>query len=363
MKLVQNFDNEIVTLEEKANKLSAYKWAVIPKTDASDACFSGRSFMITCEEIERCDYMLDACAYCEVQKILDECYNVIRITSLHQDPRLNPRAINWNQIGAKIDSVFEKAPGAADKLDWRKFAVVARGYMLYVLSVLLTEEMLRDMDADRFHETDLMRGYSDGQYDKNRLKEVQNKIDELLLKITAAGHSDDSTRFDQMTKTLGESPSGNELECTRYWGRGENEEYHCFEYQNQTATLGTFNGFLFTGRKRIVFDPLVSDFVSQLQYDALERDYQRIADLGVTVGNIHRFPTRRIRSENRINLWNEFARWPDCTDSESQKVCRLDQKFRCTVPEPAVTNLRRSENSATNIATMNARITQIEMIW
>ena len=363
MKAVEDFDTEITRIEEKANKLSAYKWAIYSKNENTDTCFAERSLSVNCEEIERCDYMLNACTFCNVQKMLDECYGRIKTTNFHQDPRLNPKAIDWNFLGGKIDEIFEKATQTAVKLDWRKFAMVIRGYMLYLLSIILTERMLKRLHEDRFLDTDLINLYSSGRFDKERLQNIFDKIDHLLEDLTMNGHSDDSDRFDQMTKMLGESPLGNELECTRYWGKGENDEYHCFEYENRTKSMGTVYGYLFTGCKRIVFDPLASEFVSQLIYDTPEREYQRIASLGVIVGNPHRFPTRRIRTKNRKNLWEEFSKWPDCTDTESNRICRLDQKFRCTVPEPLTAKLYEFDGSATNYSTMNARISQVEMIW
>ena len=161
-----------------------------------------------------------------------------------------------------------------------------------------------------------------------------------------------------MTKMLGESLNGNELENTRYWGQDENDEYHCFEYSHNSQALGVVRGVLFSGRKRIVFDPLTSKWIGQLMYDTPEIEFKRIAELGIKVGQSHRFPTRRIRSEHREKLWDKLTLWPDCSDTEGNNICTLDRKLRCTVPEPMTVDFREA-----SAFPMNAKISQVEMLW
>ena len=192
----------------------------------------------------------------------------------------------------------------------------------------------RFLDETNFGGLDLLNDLSNGDMSADTYHVFMGKIGELTQGYLLPDNIHEAEHFDEMTTVTGLEFQRNEMEDTRYWGAEEHNEYLVFNYENKTETVGTVSGRMLAGKKKIVLNPLVSKFVDNLPADASESDFNRLTEMGIHVGRTIHFPTRRMKSETRIHLWNMLSFWPECTASEDDSVNHTEVRYRCSVPEP-----------------------------
>ena len=334
----KHFDAEIQVIEKSVNMIYACRWIPFRGSFQHDlSCLHDGLAATSCEDLALGDYNLPTCYYCIVKDEIETWYRQLNKTvGSHSDPRLPIRDINWIYFGKRLNFVLSKVKdkNVAKKIDWTKLAFMVRCYLIYLLSVQLTENLLKHLDDSRFSHLDLLSDYSEKSFGSAALGNCIDKITNVVKDLLAPDASDELGYFDNMTAIVGQTFPRNEMEATRFWGQEEDDEYLLFTYENETSTAGKVFGRMLVGKKKIVFNPLASEFVGDLVFDTSDAEYSRLADMGLHVGQTISFPTRRIKSENRLRLWDVLDQWPTCTSSEDESVTRSEVRFKCSVPEP-----------------------------
>ena len=347
-KIVTELDVGIRVIETVSNKVFAAKWIVFNEPTATEqTCLNQSLLSTTCWDAELSDATMPTCGPCELAHGINGWYDrVKKAIGTQRDPRLTGEDIEWS-IFAKDLSVYLqklKNQNLAQKVDWKKLAYLVRAFMIYALSVKLTELLAKQLDRTYYANVDLMKelidrysGYKPAEYSDINFDNIGEKVEALYNALVLENFTDDRPIFDDMTKIEGIRFQTKEMEDDRLYGREEFDEFVAFHYKNYTAQVGTMFGRLVATKKKIVFNPLASDFVDKLIYDVSEAELRRLSSLGLSIGQTIQFPTRRIRNENRRFLWNILADWPPCTRTEGDQVLFTELRYRSTTPLPAIT--------------------------
>ena len=144
---IRDFDGEIEAIEKASNKIFSCRWILLKNTTCPDQSCLQNSFAATsCEDFALGDYNLPTCNFCVVKVEIDTWYKQLTKTvGTHADPRLPLRNINWNLFSKRISFIFKsiKDKDIARNTDWTKLAFITRAYLMYLLSVKLTQDLLR----------------------------------------------------------------------------------------------------------------------------------------------------------------------------------------------------------------------------
>ena len=337
-KITAKFDVEIKSIEVSAHKMFACQWILYKGLIQSDiSCINDGLSSVTCEDIGLGDYNLPICDFCDIKSDINKLYDATRRATMdHQDPRIDKKEFHWGFLGTKLEAILDKvqSKAVAQRVDWQKLALLVRIYQIYLLSVILTEQMLKALD-ESMADLNILKEYDDSIKSATEgLGEIQQKIDTILQTLIGPDYHEDVDLFSGMTSIAGEQFARNELEDCRFWGLNEEDEYLTLEYTKDTRKAGTVYGRYLAGRKRILFNPLRSEFVDKCLTETTDTEFNRLGNLGVQIGQTVTFPTRRIRSETRHLLWDVFRTWPKCTHKEGREVCRYEKRYKTSVPEP-----------------------------
>ena len=341
--LVKEFDNRIGMIEQKVNTTFAMKWLVNNGANAENkTCLSNGPFATTCEDASLGDFSLPECEACDTRREIDTWHRrITSATSTHVDPRIKAENFDWAYFGNKLVCIFKKLKNrvVASSIDWKKMAHLVRAYLMFILSLKMTEKLLLKADAAYFAglniTVDFMtRNRTDRSNNVACYECIDTLVHDLLKHYTENMDHDDVESYEKMTVMEGYVFRRNEREDNRFPGNDyEKDEYISIEYTKNTADIGKVYGRVLAGRKRIVFNPLRSSFIDNLIYDATDADHQKLRDMGITVGPLLTLPTRALRSETRQFLWDELEYWPPCTEKES-KVNKYEIRYKCSTPTP-----------------------------
>ena len=366
-KIVTDFDRRIIEVEKVVNKVFSFQW--LPKTDEQFqtlSCIQGGSSAATCSEMGFGDANLPLCDLCECRYDIDTLHKLaVDTAGDHVDPRLDEKCICWPYFGNKLKRILLqlKNKAVARETDWKKVAHITRAFLMHNLTISLTEIMLKNADEETFGYIDfipelLARNRCDPFHNVTDDKEIPKMIDELLHHLMPEGHADELELFDGMTSVEGIRYRRNEREDHRYYGLDyEKDEYVALHYTSRTPHAGEVYGRFVATRKRIVLNPLKSAFIDALIFETSDADYQRLANLGINVGQTITFPTRRIRSERRAMYFDIKEGWPECDHTEGRRVNHTETRYKCSVPAPLCLI-----NQADVITTMNEIGSPIEFI-
>ena len=366
-KVINEFDRRIGDIEKLVNKVLSFQW--LPKIEDSmqvQSCVRGGSSAQTCVEMGLGDYNLPLCDFCENGREINLLHDMtIKTTGDHVDPRIDEKRISWPTFGNRLKRVYTqlKNKAVARVTDWKKVAHITRAFVMHNLTISLTEIMLKSADEETFGYIDFVPELmARNRYDDSNNvlddQDIPKMVDDLLKHLLTDGHTDELELFANMTITEGILFRRNEREDHRYFGQDyERDEYVALHYVSRTPHAGEVYGRFTATRKRVVFNPLRSGFIDALIYETTDADYQRLANLGVNVGQRITFPTRRIRSERRAMLWDIKEGWPECDHTEGREVNDTEARFKCSVPAPLCLI-----NQADVITTMNEIGSPIEFI-
>ena len=144
---VRHFDEEIQTIEKAANKIFSCRWILFRGSiQHEQSCLKDSLAAASCEDFTLGDYNLPTCDFCVVRVEIDTWYKQLTKTvGTHADPRLPLKDINWTYFGKRVSFIFRRLmdKNIARNVDWTKFAFIVRAYLLYLLSVKLTQDLLR----------------------------------------------------------------------------------------------------------------------------------------------------------------------------------------------------------------------------
>lgn len=343
-KMILDFDRKIVDIEKLVNKVYAFQW--LPKSDdipQGQSCLQDSPSVMTCTFMALGDFQIPTCEICDAKLAIDRLYDqAVKTTGDHVDPRLDEKSICWPHFGNKLKDILErvKNKAIARVADWKKIAHVTRTLLMHNLSILLTEIMLKSADAETFGHIDFLpelmaRNRIEPMKNVQNSAEISKIIHDLMIHLMPEGYTDELALFDSMTTVEGVLYRRNEREDHRYNGVDyEKDDYVGLQYTYRTPFAGEVYGRVAAGRKTILFNPLNSGFIEQLIYENSERDCQRLATLGVNVGQTITFPTRHLRSERRSMYWDVLQGWPDCDHTEDQQVNDTETRYKCSVPAP-----------------------------
>lgn len=346
--LVTELDNGIRVIENVANKTLSAKWIIhAESTHSGQSCLQQSLISASCWDMELGDANIPACETCRITHDIDHWYNSIKAAiGTQRDPRIPGKDINWVVFGKVLSVWFHtlKNKDLAQKVDWKKFAYLVRAFLMYALSVKLTERLAKLLDSSHYQNVDLMKelldrygGYKPMEYSDINFDTVGDKVEGLFDALMIGIGTDDRHIFNNMTKVEGIRFQRNEMEDYRHYGQEEFDEYVAFHYKNYTEKVGTMFGRLIATRKKVVFNPTASPFVDKMIYEIPEAEIRRLPLLGISVGQNIIFPTRRIRNENRRFLWNILEDWPPCTDAEGDQITQSEVRFKSTTPLPVIT--------------------------
>ena len=343
-KVVTEFDRRITDIEKTANKVLAMQW--LPREDEpvlTQSCLQDSSSVLTCSDMGMGDANLRLCELCEVRDDILRLHELaVKTTGDHVDPRLNAKAICWPHFGNRLKWIFKQLKNKviAGKVDWKKISHITRAFMMHNLSITLTEVMLKTADEEAFGYIDFVpelmaRNRYDPLNNVSDAKDISNMVDELLNHLVPENYADELQMFNNMTLVEGLRFRRNEREDHRYFGL----DYECDEYiglhdTHRTPYTGETYGRFVAGRKRVLFNPLNSGFIEQIIHETTDRDFQRLANMGVTVGQTIDFPTRRIRSQRRCMYWDILEGWPACDHTEGREVNHTETRYKCSIPAP-----------------------------
>ena len=346
-KIVTQLDKDIKNIEKCSNKVLATKWVVYKDVFNSDqTCVHLSLTSASCWDMELGDSGIPSCEFCWLTSDIECWYEKMRRTvGNHRDPRIDGPGFGWTLLGMDLGRYLVKLKDRklAQRVDWKKLAYLIRGFLMYAATVRLTEMLVKQLDAAHFEGTDLMQQLMDrygghrfeGFFDINFdsiIKEVNSLLD-ALIEMT-----DYRNIFDRMTTVERINFNRNDFDDWRHYGQDEFDEYIALHYRNHTDHVGTVFGRLISTRKNVVFNPLASPFIDQMIFDATtDAEFQRLAKLGVNVGQKVVLPTRRLRNENRLFLWNILEDWPPCAPTEGNEVNHTAARYRCTTPLPMIT--------------------------
>ena len=342
--LVTEFDNRIGIIEQKVNTTFALKWLVGTDGNTENrTCLKDGPFATTCGDVNMGDFSLPLCEACDTKNEIDDWYRqIVKVTGKHIDPRINGDNIDWAYFGNKLVFIFKrlKNKSIACGTDWKKLAHLVRAFLMFNLSLKMTEKLLHRIDAASFSYLNVPKEFME----RNRTNPMNNVacfecIDNLIYDLvkyyTESGDNDEIELYEKMTTVEGFVFRRNEREHNRFFGNDyEKDEYISIEYTKSTEDVGEVYGRILAGRKRIVFNPLRSTFIERLVYDATDEDHQKLRDMGITVGPLLNFPTRALRSETRQLLWDELEGWPNCTEAESDSGNTYEIRYKCSTPTP-----------------------------
>ena len=339
--IVQHFDNRIRRIESTVNMVESGKWIILRSESHSDASCLNQS-RITCHDAWLADSNLPSCDVCyfsrEIKNWNDRAKELILKRS---DPRLCQNKMEWRRLVERFGLIWVKLEEKeiVSTMNWPALANITRTLCMFLLTLELNEIILRGINNDKYESFDLLALMTGNHYHNGQLTIVMDNIDrrfDQLFKLDP--DTDDSVdAWKGMTQVLGLNFSRNELDVARYWGNSEEDEYIQFEYTSRTRSNGTIFGRLLAGRKRFLFNPLLSDVIDTLlQTEKIERVVHRLREMGVQAGQNIIIPTRKIHSKDRTPLWNRLSDWPECTSFEKTERCAILFGLRGTVPSPFV---------------------------
>ena len=343
-KMILDFDRRIVDIEKLVNKVYAFQW--LPKSEdipQGQSCLQDSPSAMTCTFMALGDYQIPTCEICDAKLAVNRLYDLtVKTTGDHVDPRLDEKSICWPHFGNRLKIIFEKVKNRAIArvADWKKIAHITRALLMHNLTVLLTEIMLKSADTETFGNTNFIpelmgRNRVESFMNVQDNEDIPKIINDLVIHLMPDGYSDELPLFDSMTTVEGVLYRRNEREDYRYTGVDyEKDDYIGLQYTYRTPHAGEVYGRVAAGRKTILFNPLNSGFIEQLIYENSERDCQRLATMGVNVGQIITFPTRHIRSERRCMYWDILSGWPACDHTEGRQVNDTETRYKCSVPAP-----------------------------
>ena len=272
--LVKEFDARIGEIERMVNLIFSMKWIIIPDNYTSEiSCIRNGPFATSCEDTMLGDFTLPICETCDTENEINKWYDqVVKVTGQHIDPRIEGADINWPYFGNRLVMIFERLKNKpiAKNTDWRKMAHLVRAYLMYELSIKMTEKMLHKIDFDSFGYLDCVNelmGRNRQEESKNikNYKHMDALIEGLFNHLVEAGHLDDLRFFKKMTTVEGFVFRRNEREDNRFVGADyEKDEYISIEYTKKTEDVGEVYGRFLAGRKRVLFDPLGSELIEQV---------------------------------------------------------------------------------------------------
>ena len=343
-KVVTEFDQKIVNIEKTANLVFSLQW--LPKNETAatgQSCLRSSTSPASCGVAGLGDYNIPICDFCETAEKISELHKlVVDTTGDHVDPRLDPKGICWPNLGNRLKYVLKKLQNKAiaQVTDWKKLSHVVRAVLMHNLSVKLTEVMLKEAYGDYFRGSDFVallmaRNRQDSAHNVVDENDIGNIVQNLLTHLMEEDHTDDVGRFQNMTSVEGLLFRRNEREDHRYFGVDyEKDDYVGFHDTHQTPFVGEVYGRLVASRKRILFNPLRSTFVDPLIYETSENDFQRLASLGINVGQVVNIPVRRLQSARRCMYWDFLEGWPACDHTEGPEVNSTETKYKCTIQAP-----------------------------
>lgn len=346
-KLVAQLDKDIKAIEKCSNKTMAAKWIVYKDSgNPEQTCVHLSLSSASCWDMELGDAGVPSCDFCWLASEIDCWYEKMRRTVGNQrDPRIDGPSLNWPRLGMDLGNYFIKLRDrkVAQRTDWKKLAYLVRGFLMYASTVRLTEMLVKQL-TDHFDGIDLMQqimdrfgGHKFENYFDVNFDSIVKGVNDLFDKLVDPSLEDYRNVFDQMTRIEGINFNRNDFDDWRHYGQEEFDEYIALHYVNLTEHVGTVFGRLVSTRKNIVFNPIASPFIDNLVYETTDVEMQRLAKLGINVGQKVILPTRRLRNENRLFLWNLLEDWPPCTATEGDRVNHTSVRFRCTTPLPMVT--------------------------
>ena len=347
-RIVTELDAGVRLIEKVSNKVLAAKWTIQNEAASSEqTCLNQSLLSATCWDMELGDANIPACELCSLTHGIDNWFATVkRAVGDQRDPRLPGEDIDWPVFGKDLTVYIHKLKNRnmAQKVDWKKVAYLFRAFMMYALSVKLTESLAKQLHHAYYRNVNLMQelmdrygGYKPPEYTDINFDNMKDKVEDLFNALVLKDFEDDRQIFDDMTKVEGIRFQRNEMEDDIHYGQEEFDEYVTFHYKNYTAHVGTMYGRLVASKKKIVFNPLASAFVDKLLYEVSDAELRRLQQLGITVGQTINFPTRRIRNETRRFLWNVLTDWPSCTRAEGDRVNFTQTRYRSTTPVPAIT--------------------------
>ena len=340
--LMEIFDDNIDAIEKTVNMVFAMKWIIQSEESTTEvSCAGSGPFAATCQEPVMGEPRYLFCESCETKAEIDKWHNlIVKVTGKHVDPRIPGTSMDWAYFGNRLNYVFDqlKDKNIARQTDWRKVAHLVRAVLMYNLSMKMTQKLLHEIDSQSFSCLDVIeevmgRNRTDSSRNMRNFEQVGQRVADLLKHLTENDHVDDLEHFKQMTTVEGFLHPRNEREDFRYFGRDyEKDEYIALFYKKETESAGTVYGRMLAGRRRILFNPLRSAFVEDLQGEVPEAVYARLRMMGIQVGQPLVFPTRALRSETRQQLWDVIEGWPKCTEIEGKNVLDSEVRYKCTVP-------------------------------
>ena len=366
-KVIGTFDRKIVDIEKTVNKVFAFKWLpMLDDIQQGQTCLQDSTSVVTCSEKALGDFTIPNCEFCDAKEEVDKLYELaVKTTGDHVDPRLDEKSICWPYFGNRVKKILEnlKDRSIARLADWKKIAHVTRAALMHNLSITLTEVMLKAADEETFGYINFLpelmaRNRFQSECNVRDEEDIPKLIDDLMVHLVPDDYTDELELFRNMTVIEGIVFRRNEREDHRYTGVDyEKDDYVGFQYTHRTIHADEVYGRVAAGRKRILFNPLNSKFLDQLIYETADRDFQRVANLGLNVGRTINFPTRHLRSERRCMYWDILEEWPDCDHTEGREVNHTETKYKCSVPAPMCLI-----NHADTITTMNEIGSPIEFV-
>ena len=343
--IVHTFDTEIRKVEKTANKIFSLQWVILQDEQPGFAisCLNENPASgSTCDVVGLGDYNIPFCKLCTIRSNIDAWYKKLtKIVGNHNDPRLPHEKVEWPYLGNRLNFIFKKLEEKhlARTVEWKKLAFIIRCFLTYCLGLKLTQKLLLKVDPVHYANLDLVeelmsRHRGDHLYYGANFENIIEKVNELTKALIGPERTDEEEIFDAMTRIEGVHCQRTELEDWRYVGEGEHDEYLALHYENQSKEIGTVYGRMLMGRKQILLDPLVSKFSESLLFETTEKDYDRLARLGLTIGHTYTIPSRRFRSNHREKLWEHIEDWPPCKRDEGERVHWSEVRLKPSVPFP-----------------------------
>ena len=342
--LVTEFDARIVEIEKKVNLVFSMKWIVLSdKGSPEQSCLGSGPFATTCEETTLGDFALPICEICDTRGEIDKWYKlVVNSTGTHVDPRIDGENFCWARLGNRLVFFFEqlKKPLVLQSTDWRKLAHLVRAHLMYILSLNMTEKVIKKIEPTHYENLEVVKELMK----RNRIESsknvtcydcIDNLIEDLMKYLSENDYIFDNENFFKMTIVEGLPFRRNEMEDDRFFGHDyEKDDYICFNYAKRTRDIGEAHGRMLAVRKRILFNPLCSSLVENFVFDVPDVDYQRVRMMGLAIGQTMNLPTRNLKNERRKHLWEELEYWPNCSEAEGTGVNHTEVRFKCTTPTP-----------------------------